>query len=139
MVLESKNLGTLEYDEEDVIVFEKGILAFEDDRDYLVLRNGETEFYYLQSVAKPENTFLLVDLKDAMPEYQPEVDLEQLDDLAEINNNLCVFNICTLKESLEEMTVNLLGPVVINMDTKKGKQVIIVKDNNYTVRHKLFK
>ncbi len=139
MVLETKNLGTVEYTQEEIITFEKGILAFEDEKEYLVLRNQETEFYYLQSISNPENTFIIVDLKDVMPSYDPEVDVDQLADLGNIDNNLCVFNMCTLKDSLEEMTVNLLGPVVINMDTKKGKQVVVAKDNGYTVKHKLFK
>ncbi len=137
MVFESNNLGTLEYSEADVIRFEKGILAFEEKKEYLIIQNGETEFYYLQSLEDADTTFILVDLKEVMPNYNPEVELEQLKELGEIKNNLSVYNICTVKGELEEMTVNLLGPIVVNQDTKKGKQVVVTKDE-YTVRHKLF-
>ncbi len=138
MVFESKNLGTIEYTQEDVINFEKGILAFEDNKEFVIIRNEDTEFYYLQSLEDDEVTFILVDLKTAMPNYNPEVEVEQLEDLGEINNNLGIYNICTVQEEMEDMTVNLLGPLVINLDTRKGKQVIVSKDD-YSIKHKLFK
>ncbi len=138
MFIESRNLGKIDYSESDVLTFEKGILAFEDEKQFIVVRNEDTEFYYMQSVNNPDVTFVLVDLKDVMPNYDPEVEVEQIKDLGEIKNNLNVFNVCTLKEKLEEMTVNLAGPIVINMDTKKGKQVIVAKGDSYTVKHKLF-
>ncbi len=137
MVFESKNLGTLEYNQEDVINFSKGLLAFEDKKEFLVIRNEETEFYYLQSLEDDNITFIMIDLKEAMPNYNPEVEVEQLQDLGEVNHNLGVYNICTVKDNLEEMTVNLVGPIVINLDTKKGKQVIVSKDE-YSIKHKLF-
>ncbi len=138
MIFESKNLGTLEYTQEEVIRFEKGILAFEDKKDFLIIRNEDTEFYYLQSLEDAEITFILIDLKDRMPNYNPEVEVEQLADLGEIKNNLGVFNICTVQDQIIDMTVNLLGPIVINLDTNKGKQVIVSKDE-YTIKHRLFK
>ncbi len=138
MVIESKNLGVVEYNTEDVINFEKGLLAFEDEKEFVIIRNKETEFYYLQSLKDMEVTFILVDLKDVMPNYDPKVETEFLKDLGEVNQNLQVFNLCTVKENLDELTVNLLGPIVINMDTKKGKQVIVSNDDGYSVKHKLF-
>ncbi len=138
MVIKSTNLGEIEYKAEDVIRFEKGLLAFEDEKEFLIIRNRETEFYYLQSVKNGEVTFILVDLKEVMPNYDPKVEVEFLQDLGEVNENLEVFNMCTVKENLEELTVNLLGPIVINMETKKGKQVIIANDEGYSVKHKLF-
>ncbi len=138
MIFESKNLGTLEYTQEEIIRFEKGILAFEDKKDFLIIKNEDTEFYYLQSLEDAEITFILIDLKDAMPSYNPEVAVEQLSDLGEIKNNLGVYNICTVQGDIKDMTVNLLGPLVINLDTNKGKQVIVSKDE-YTIKHKLFK
>ncbi len=138
MVIESKNLGVLEYNENEVIKFEKGLLGFENEKEFIIIRNRETEFYYLQSVKDVETTFILVDLKDVMPNYDPQVEVEFLTDLGNVDHNLQVFNICTVKDNLDELTVNLLGPIVINMDTKKGKQVIVSNDDGYSVKHKLF-
>ncbi len=138
MVIESKNLGAIEYNVEDVIKFEKGLLGFEDETEFVIIRNNETEFYYLQSVKNEFTTFILVDLKDVMSNYDPKVEMDFIKDLGEIDHNLQVFNICNVKENLEELTVNLLGPIVINMDTKKGKQVVVSNDEGYSVKHKLF-
>ncbi len=138
MVFESKNLGKIEYTQEEVVKFEKGILAFEDKKDFLIIRNEDTDFYYLQSLEDAEITFILADLKELMPEYNPEVAVEQLVELGEIKNNLAIYNICTVQEEIKDMTVNLVGPIVINLDANKGKQVIVTKDE-YTVKHKLFK
>lgn len=138
MVFESKNLGSVEYKEEDIITFEKGLFAFEDEKKYIIIRNEDTDFYYLQSLINADTTFILADLKDLMSDYNPEVELEQLSSLGEIKNNINIYNICALKEKFEDMTVNLLGPLVINTDTKMAKQVIVSKEE-YTVKHKLFK
>ncbi len=138
MVFESKNLGTIEYNEDAIVTFEKGLLGFEEYKKYIVIRNENSEFYYLQSLEEAEVTFILVDLKHVMPNYDPEVELEQLKDLGEIKENLDVYNICTVQDDLEEMTVNLLGPVVINKDTNKGRQVVVTKDE-YSIKHKLFR
>ncbi len=138
MVIESRNLGEVEYSQEDVINFEKGLLGFEDEKQFVIIRNRETEFYYLQSLNDKDITFIIVDLKDVMAGYDPKVEVDFLKDLGEIDHNLQIFNICTVKENLEELTVNLLGPIVINMDTKKGKQVVISNDEGYSVKHKLF-
>ncbi len=138
MIFESKNLGTIEYTKEDLITFDKGILAFEDKKEFVIIRNEETEFYYLQSLEDANITFILIDLKDTMPNYNPEVAVEQLNDLGEINNNLGIYNICTVQDEIKDMTVNLVGPIVVNLDTRKGKQVIVTKDE-YSIKHRLFK
>ncbi len=138
MVFESKNLGTIEYTQDDMVKFEKGILAFDDNKDFVLIRNEETEFYYLQSLEDEQLTFILIDLKDAMPNYNPEVAVEQLADLGEINSNLGIYNICTVQEEIKDLTVNLVGPLVINLDSRKGKQVIVANDE-YSVKYKLFK
>lgn len=138
MVFESKNLGSIEYKIADIITFDKGLFAFENEKDYILIRNEETEFYYLQSLTSEDITFILVDLRELMPEYKPEVSVEQLKNLGEISHNIAVYNICTIKEKFEDITVNLLGPIVINIDNRKGKQVVASRDE-YTVKHKLFK
>ena len=53
------------------------------------------------------------------------------------NNRPQVYTIVTIPEKTEEMTTNLLAPVLLNWRDKIGQQVILEKAP-YTTRHRLF-
>jgi len=47
-----------------------------------------------------------------------------------------ILAIVTLPARLEEMTANLLGPIVVNVRTRRAKQVVL-DDPRYHTRHRL--
>jgi len=139
MKIKSTRFGELEVAEELLFKFPHGIPGFPDERIFVFMPlDEESPFSYLQSTTEANLTFLLVDpftfLKDY--EFVLEDEVAQELDLSQ-ENPPQVFLIATVKEKLQDMTVNLLAPIVMNGLNRTGKQVIIEK-SEYSIRHKLF-
>ena len=43
----------------------------------------------------------------------------------------------TVPEQIEQMSVNLKAPIIVNADTRKGAQ-IICENNDYEVKYKIY-
>ena len=138
MILNTRHFGEIEIDVNKIIDFEEGLPGFPDDTQFVLL-NNEEPFWWLQSAVNGENAFVMIDACVMVEDYDPFVDEDEIACLGEYDpENFLIYNIVTLPENVKDMTVNLLAPVIINTNTKKGKQVI-VKNEDYTVRHRFFK
>ena len=71
-------------------------------------------------------------------DYNPVVEDELLEGLGEITEeNLVILITMTVPKDVEQMTVNLKAPIIINADTRKGAQ-IIVENQDYEVKYKIY-
>ena len=58
-----------------------------------------------------------------------------LEDLGEIkDDSLIIYNIVVIPPVISKMSVNLKAPIVINAETKKGKQ-LITKNEDYPIKY----
>ncbi len=138
MRYESAKLGSIEYAQEQVIVFIEGILGFPAYREYVLLEHRKGPFMWLQSLEEPSLAFLVTDPWYFFPEYAPEIPDEDVEALElEEPYNFSVFCFVTVPEQVELMTVNLKGPTVVNLNTRKAKQVVLLNPE-YTTRHRVF-
>ncbi len=139
MVIESTRFGSLEVDEQDIISFPQGLPGFREEKAFAFLPYGpESPFAFLQSVNQPELTFFIVEPFHFFADYEFELD----DDLAREIGLVAdcpfqVFCIVTVPDKLEEMTANLLAPLVINWRQRSAVQAVLDK-KDYTTRHRLF-
>ena len=71
-------------------------------------------------------------------DYCPVVDAAILEDvqLREMDDALVLVTV-TVPKTLEEMTVNLKGPLIINVEKRKGCQVIL-EEESYPVKFKIY-
>ena len=102
--------------------------------------NGGAPFFRLATLgAEEEIQFLAVKPEDAVPGYQIELSDEDTDSLRiESADNAMILNIVTVHSSEpQHVTVNLIGPVVVNRQTRVGKQVIIENSDRYSALHAL--
>lgn len=132
--------GELEIEEQDVVRFADGILAFEDEHEFVVLPYEEgTPYMFLQSMMTPELAFLMTDPFVFFSDYSFELDDENMEKL-EIKTMDDVL-VCTLisipRSGVADMTTNLLAPVVINRHTMQARQIVLEK-TQYTTKHRLF-
>ena len=131
--------GPVSYTDDEVITFEDGLFGFEHLHRFVSVSGGsESLFSYLQSLDDASVTFVVCVPRNLFPEYHltlPRHEAAGLD-LSE-NDTPIVLAICTVPEKVEDITINLLGPLLINPKTKKGRQVI---DQNpqFGTRHKVF-
>lgn len=135
----STRFGELEVDEEIVITFPEGLIGFEQCRRFVVVRHEESSaFRWLQSLDMPAVAFPIIEPNQVRPDYAPTIgdaDARALD--LDSDTHALLFTIVTVPPGQpQEMTVNLLGPLVINVLTRRGRQVI-VQDEDYTTRHRV--
>lgn len=138
MRYESAKLGSIEYGEDQVIAFIEGILGFPAYRDYVLLEHKHGPFLWLQSLEEPSLAFLVTDPWNFFPDYSPEIPDEDVEALElEEPYNFSVFCFVTVPERVELTTVNLKGPTVVNLNTRKAKQLVLLNPE-YTTKHRLF-
>lgn len=143
MIIKSSRLGEIEIDETQVISFPHGIPGFENDREYAVFPiEGEGPFYYMHAVKNSDLCLVLAVPFVFFPDYELEITSEsqEIKEILGIENSqqeLAVFTVLTIPEDFKNTTANLLAPVIINPETKKGLQYVTV-NSRYQTRHRIF-
>jgi len=139
MKIQSTRFGELEIAAEHILQFEQGLPGFSDKTEFAFLPYGsDSPFAFLQSTTDADLTFLIVEPFSFLPEYTFELTDEWSDQIGvSTDNPPQIFNIVSIKEPLNQSTVNLLAPVVVNWRDCKAKQIILEKVE-YTTKHLLF-
>lgn len=129
--------GTLEVEEDLILTLPDGLIGFEDSRRYVIVRHDENSaFRWLQSLDAPAVALPIVEPGEFRPDYAPilsDADARALE-LTEETPKLVFVIVTVPAHDPRAMTANLLGPIVINGLTRRGKQVI-VQNEEYTTRH----
>jgi len=136
MNVKTRDFGEIEIDEKDIISFKEKIFGFEDYSDFVMLFDDEVgnSFGWLQSVEEAEVCFLVANPCVLDVEYSPSVTDQTIKALGGEFNE--VWLVMTAGECLENSTVNMKSPVVINSTNGFAAQVILEED--YEIRHKVF-
>lgn len=124
-------------DEDKIIYFPEGIPGLEDEKEFIFIEIPNNRiFYCLQSIHHEEIAFFLIRPWDFFPEYDIHIPQEDLDDLGiRTMEELLLYNIITISQD-SQITANLLGPIIINVETLKGRQIIL-HNENYQTKHPL--
>ncbi|MCL1997014.1 MAG: flagellar assembly protein FliW [Defluviitaleaceae bacterium] len=141
MIITTPLFGEIEIPKEKIIEFEAGIPAFHDQTQFIVIHdedNDNSAFCWLQSIKDPELVFPIVDILSIMPQYSPAISETDLTSIGEYEkSDFFIYNIATIPDNVEDITVNLKAPVIINAKTQKGMQCV-AQNEEYLVRHKIF-
>lgn len=122
-------------DGDQIIPFPWGIPGLEDHREFILnALEEDSPFYYLRSSSRPEIGLLLVNPFLVFSDYEFELDDEAVNQLGITGQNQLAV-LCTVNTSrgITSATVNLLAPVVINIERKQAKQVVL-NDRRYSYR-----
>lgn len=139
MVIQTKDFGAVEISPDDILYFPQGVYAFEQENKFVILDDqNDTGVFQMQSVENGNLRFVLVDPFMVLHTYNPIIPDQELSLLeAKYREDLSFFVIAVLAETIEETTVNLKSPVVVNFAAKKGMQVIL-DGSSYPIRYPLF-
>ncbi len=133
-------MGEVEYKEEEIINMPKGFYGFPESRRFILVGNLTVEFpfVWLQSIDEEELSFILTDPFLFMQDYNFEIG-EDVTKSLEINQveDVKVFTTVVIKEELDESTLNLKAPIIINQVKRLAEQVVLDSDLPY--RYKFFK
>jgi len=139
MKLQTKYHGEIEIKDTEVIEFSTGIPGFINEKKFVILRlEEESPFFILQSVEKPTLAFVLAIPFLYFKDYEIELDGNTISQLQiEREQDVSVYSILTVKEPFEKTTANLQAPIIINNQSKRGKQIILT-NTSYKTKHALF-
>ncbi len=143
MVLITEHLGEIKFQKEDIIHFPKGIPGFEEEKEFIVILTGDIEFpfTYLQSVKSKDLAFIVTDPFLFLENYDFELSEEDADFIGVKNDDqiddITVYTIVTIPEDVDQTTVNISAPIIINLKEKIGKQVLLKEYDD--MKYPLFK
>jgi flagellar assembly factor FliW len=134
MKITTKTHETIDIDERQILNFPHGLFGFEVLRDYALLDTDCPPFYSLQSIDIESLAFTLIDPFLFRPDYEVQLDDDDLQELGidEPRQGL-ILSIVTIPNR-NSMTANLQGPLIINRETRLGKQVIL-QDPRWMTKH----
>ena len=134
-VVQTTRFGELTIPEEDVFSFKWGLPGFGFLREFVVLALEEQKPYvWLQSLERPEIALPLIDPWAVFETYDPQLPAVTASVL-EIDrpDDFCLMCVTVVSPDAEELSANLLAPIIFNLKKRIGRQVML-EDCDYSVR-----
>lgn len=124
MQISTRHFGSVEIDADDILLFPRGIVAFEDCRHWVLLSDEENPaLAWLQSISRGDVALPVVSPRRFAPEYAVHVVRGQLATL-EFSQFDHAYVLTVVSKSDGDLTLNLKAPLIINLDRRLGRQVI---------------
>lgn len=117
--------------EEGILLsFPKGLLGFPELRSFRLFEPSDGyPLKFLQAESRPEVSFVCMDPAGVRPDYNVQLGDEDADLLAiEAPEDAMVLTLVVIPEDPRKMTTNLAGPLVVNVKTRLGLQVVMNAD-----------
>lgn len=137
MQVQSTRFGPFEVEDSRALNFSQSLLGFPDSSTYVVVEVEDTPYIWLQSADEPDVAFLATSPFLFFPNYDLVLgDEEQerlgVDDVSQVEV-LALLTVHRAGETPEVITANLLGPIVINTESRQALQLVL--DNpDYSTR-----
>lgn len=141
MKIQTSRFGEVEASEELLFELVSPILGYEDEKQFVIIEHKhQANFKWLQSIKTPELAFVVtaasffgIDYTFELPDAtQEELGIETAEDVLALNIAYIPH------ENPRAATINMLAPLIFNVNTKKGSQVILA-GTDFKVNHPLFK
>ena len=127
MLIDTDRFGSFDTKDSKLIEFPAGIPGFEELHHFIILEIGQTKpIYWLQSTENKYIALPVILTFEIIDDYYIDIRDNDLEDLfVDTQNDLLVMNVVVIPDRMEDMTVNLAAPIVINAKRGIGKQIII--------------
>lgn len=137
MEIKTKSQGTVSVDEKQIVKIPDGLFGFEDYKNFALVDSDYPPFVWLQSIDDSNLAFLIIDPFLICSDYEADIDDESLRKIGvETPEDIVVMAIVTIPSTGNEVTSNLLGPIVINRQSNVCAQVIL-SDSHWPTKYKL--
>lgn len=141
MKAETRLFGPIDIKEDKIIYFEQGIIGFPELKHFALIFDSEREeksaIMWLQSMEDGDIAIPVMSPDPMLPDYHPMVNealLKPLGGLTEENTYILVT--VRVPEQIQDISVNLKAPIIINSDSNKGSQLIV--EDDYEIRYRIY-
>ena len=126
--IQTSRFGELEINKDKIITMVSPFLGFPDEKHFILLPHGaESVFWWLQSTENPSLAFVVIQPSIINDTYNPDIHQHFFGELkVSSREELDLLIILTIPQGQpEQMTANLLGPVLFNAPGKLAKQILL--------------
>lgn len=136
----SKVHGKINYDENRVITFNKGLPGFNTLKKFVIVDlDGYEPFKLLHSIENDEVALVVTSPYEFCENYDVKVTEDTIKHLdIKDPSEVLIITTVTLNSDVKKMTTNLQGPIVINTSNYLGEQIIL-DDSKYNIKTPLVK
>ena len=141
MKANTRIFGEIDIAEDKIIHFVEGIIGFPDMKEFALIFDEEKEdggtIIWLQSMQEPEFAMPIMNPHLVKPDYNPVIEDEVLKPLGTLTqeNTMCFVTV-TIPKEIENLSVNLKAPLVINADQRTAAQIIV--DEEFPVKYPIY-
>ena len=135
----NSRFGEFSYAEEDVIFFPRGIPAFEQNNNWVLVGEEDNAIKWLQNIEDTELAVPVTTPDAVMPDYNAKIPEDELNVVGSKNfADLALLIVVSLPEATPwDLTANLRAPILVNMKSRRAVQVIALNEE-YSIRHVVF-
>ena len=129
--IHTSRFGPLTVAEDLIFTLPAGVIGFGGSTRFVVLDHFRpAPFKWLQSVDEPDLAFAIMDPTDLSCDYRITLTEEDARELRrDEGDEYAVFVILTVRSAdVDGTTANLRGPVIVNLRSRIGKQVVLAED-----------
>ncbi len=133
--MEFPRFGSCTFSETDVIRFPWGLPGFPNLRRWLALNvEGQTSFVWLQSLDDVNIALPTLDPYFVFEDYDPKLPPYAAAALEiEGPSDFTILCVVVVTENADDMTMNLFAPIVVNLRTRTGRQIVL-ENSGFSVR-----
>jgi flagellar assembly factor FliW len=135
MNIQSQRFGAVEFADEALLTFPGGVIGFPHERRFVLIPHKSSSYLaWLQSVTTPALAFPVVSAHAFGTDYS-DLSFVEATKVATVGGPVeeCAVMVVLCAPPLQPATVNLLAPIVVNLQTRQGAQVIL-EDSRYSTR-----
>lgn len=140
MQINTRDFGSINISDNEIISFPNGVFAFEDNHRFVLISPcGENKYpMWLQSLDSENLCFIVFDPREFAHGYSVSLDKDSAAIIdAKENDALDYLVISVIPEDYADTTVNMKSPIVVNSTKNKAAQVISADD--YPIKFPLFR
>ena len=141
MKLKTEKFGVIEYTKKDIAVFMDGLLGFENLKRYVFVEKKESApFVWFHCVDDKKTSFVAINPYLFFPDYKVQIQKEdhQALGITKVQDVILLTLVVVPASWPEDVSTNLLAPILINKNNLKSKQIIL-HNSGYSTKHFLMK
>ena len=141
MKADTRMFGEIDIEDSKIIRLEQGIVGFPDMKNFALIfdadRGEKSVIKWFQSMDDPVFAMPVLEPYEMKEDYAPAVSDEFCGSLGGLTKeNAFILVTVTVPEKIEEISINLKAPIIINTDNNQGAQLIMEED--YPVKYKIY-